>query len=527
MNGQVCSSYWPVHGYRKDFVTEGVHEVLRLLLSPTFDFIKNRFKPKSKLKPESSDQPDRYSEGERNDEADRDSGLGGYDQSELALEQSGKSEAQRLAELSGKGISIEDATNRLHGIEVQKTDELIQQLSPIRNSAQATLQSIVDLAADLQNEEIKVEDERFESAVENARSTVITSILKDANSSFPEIASYGDALKFKDRLESITNRFGQLTGSHSKLFNVFLKKYADKFRSEFADFTNLNKKTSKLIKNYDLELEDTKACSQKITDLSKSLSSLTYFSERIDIMSAEVGGLEKDITQLTMRRHEIEQSEEYKNYDLLESESRELEKSKAEFREYVSDLFSHLNRAFTKYSYGVSKSVAAKIDLLSNSPWEIFLNQRKIESDGHSDSSNQHVERSKEDREIIEAYRTLLIEIRGAVNKGTIILKGSDKVSTYLDKAIDIFPKIESRGWEIQQKAISIRQNQNRKAFNSIRSLDDLIERNKRDIEEKKILIAETQTTFKAKRKEIQDLTDACSNFLTEIIGQEKVITTN
>ena len=28
-------------------------------------------------------------------------------------------------------------------------------------------------------------------------------------------------------------------------------------------------------------------------------------------MSAEVGGLEKDITQLTMRRHEIEQSEEY------------------------------------------------------------------------------------------------------------------------------------------------------------------------------------------------------------------------
>ncbi|MGA6991765.1 MAG: hypothetical protein WBX81_15220, partial [Nitrososphaeraceae archaeon] len=275
MNGQVCSSYWPVHGYRKDFVTEGVHEVLRLLLSPTFDFIKNRFKPKSKLKPESSDQPDRYLEGERNDEPDRDSGLDGYDQSELALEQSGKSDAQRLAELSGKGISIDDATNRLHGIEVQKTDELIQQLSPIRNSAQATLQSIVDLAADLQNEEIKVEDERFESAVENARSTVITSILKDANSSFPEIASYGDALKFKDRLESITNRFGQLTGSHSKLFNVFLKKYADKFRSEFGDFTNLNKKTSKLIKNYDLELEDTKACSQKITDLSKSLSSLT------------------------------------------------------------------------------------------------------------------------------------------------------------------------------------------------------------------------------------------------------------
>ena len=275
-----------------------------------------------------------------------------------------------------------------------------------------------------------------------------------------------------------------------------------------------------------LSLEDTKACTQKITDLSNKLVIFELFKRKNRYHVSRGRGNGKGHCAVNKRRHEIEQSEEYKNYDLLESEARELEKSKAEFREYVSDLFSHLNRAFTKYSYGVSKSVAAKIDILSNSPWEIFLNQRKIESDGLSDSSNQHVERSKEDREIIEAYRTLLIEIRGAVNKGTISLKDSDKVSTYLDKAIDIFPKIESRGWEIQQKAISIRQNQNRKAFNSIRSLDDLIERNKRDIEEKKILIAETQTTFKAKRKEIQDLTDACSNFLTEIIGQEKIITT-
>ncbi|MGE5661051.1 MAG: hypothetical protein ACM3X1_02275, partial [Ignavibacteriales bacterium] len=159
-------------------------------------------------------------------------------------------------------------------------------------------------------------------------------------------------------------------------------------------------------------------------------------------------------------------------------------------------------------------------------PWEIFVDERKIESDALSNSSDQIVERSKEDREVIDAYRTLLLEIRGAVAKGTISLKDSDKVSTYLDKAIDVFPKIESRGWEIQQKAISIRQNQNRKAFNSIKSLDDLIQRNEREIEEKKNLIAETHATLETKRKEIQDLTDACSNLLTEIIGQEKVITT-
>jgi hypothetical protein len=513
--------------YRKDFVREGVHEVLRLLLCPSFDFIKNRFKPKPKLKPESSDNPEEYSKEKRIDDLYGDSTSEGFDQTEFSLEKGDKVDPHRLAELSGKIMSIEDAANRLRRIEEQKTAELSQQLSPIRDSAQATLQSIVNLATDLQNEEIKVEDERFESAVENARNTVINSILKDANSSFPEISSYSDGIKFKDQLESLTNRLGQLTGSHSKLFNVFLKKYADKFRSEFADFTSLNKKTSKLIKNYEVDLEDTNACSQKIGDLSNNLSSLTYSKERIATMSGEVRELEKDITQLITRRREIEQSDEYKYYARLESESKDLEKSKAEFREYVSDLFSHLNRAFTKYSYGVSKSVASKIDLLSNSPWEVFLNQGNMEADGPSNTSDQNAERSKEDREMIDAYRTLLVEIRGAVNKGSISLKDSDKVLTYLDKAIDMFPKIESRGWEIQQKAMKIRQNQNRKAFNSIKSLDDLIQRNEREIQEKKILIAETQATLEAKRKEITDLTDACSNLLTEIIGQEKIITTN
>ncbi|MGI0044174.1 MAG: hypothetical protein ACRD47_10725, partial [Nitrososphaeraceae archaeon] len=250
-------------------------------MCPTFDFIKNRFKSKSKFKPEPSDQPERYDQGETNTDLVTDLNSNEYDQNELARERNDTADPQRLSEWSGKAISIEDATNRLQGIERQKTEELVQQISPIRDSAQASLQSIVDLAADLQYEEIKVEDQRFESAVENARSTVITSILKDANSSFPEISSYGDAIKFKDRLESLTNRFGQLTGSHSKLFNVFLKKYADKFRSEFADFSNLNKKTSKLIKNYDIDLEDAKACTQRITDLSNSVVSMTDSKERI------------------------------------------------------------------------------------------------------------------------------------------------------------------------------------------------------------------------------------------------------
>ena len=110
--------------------------------------------------------------------------------------------------------------------------------------------------------------------------------------------------------------------------------------------------------------------------------------------------------------------------------------------------------------------------------------------------------------------------------KGTISLKDSDKVLTYLDKAIEIFPKIEARGREIQTKASSIRLNQNRNAIDSMKSLEGKILRNRSDIEEKKSLVEMTQNSLDEKRREIQLLTEECSNSLTELIGQERIITT-
>ena len=108
--------------------------------------------------------------------------------------------------------------------------------------------------------------------------------------------------------------------------------------------------------------------------------------------------------------------------------------------------------------------------------------------------------------------------------RGTISLKDSDKVLTYLDKAIDMFPKIESRGWEIQKKALGIKQSQDRVAFDSIKSIDEQILRTKNNIAEKKNLMAETQLAVQEKSNEIQNLTNECNNLLTEILGQEKTI---
>lgn len=471
-------------------------------MCPGFDFIRNRFKPKPKSEHETP----------------RDQNT-----NEISISHGKISTDQDQVRYPSKSISIEEALSHLSSIEDRETQRLVDYLTPIRASAQEGLRSIVDLADALQNEEIKVEDQRFESTVENARSTVITSILKDARTTFPEITSYNYAIKFKDQLDSLTNRFGQLTGSHSKLFNVFMKKYADKFRSEFEDFSNLNKKASKLINDYEHGLDDVKACKQKIDHLSSGSASLTEATEKIDFLTKEIQSLENEVEELTRRHREIKESDGYKDYAMLEAKAREIEKDKAEFRDYVSDLFSHLNRAFTKYSYGVSKSVSMRIETLSNSPWEIFLKSPDSVDDGET-HPNKGMKSNDSDN--IEAYKTLLAEVRGAVAKGTISLKDSDKVLTYLDKAIEIFPKIEARGREIQTKASSIRLNQNRNAIDSMKSLEGKILRNRSDIEEKKSFVEMTKNSLDEKRREIQLLTEECSNSLTELIGQERIITT-
>ena len=65
-------------------------------------------------------------------------------------------------------------------------------------------------------------------------------------------------MKFDARLESIVNRFSALSGSHSRVLNAFVKKYASKLQSESNTVSNLSRK-----------------CKSKITEYQKFKGSLT------------------------------------------------------------------------------------------------------------------------------------------------------------------------------------------------------------------------------------------------------------
>ena len=97
----------------------------------------------------------------------------------------------------------------------------------------------------MEKEKIKLEEmeKRFGSTAENSKRTVVSALRRVSSAELPAIQTAADAKKFKDRLEATMNRFGEVSGFHSKMINYFMQKRADMMRAEFATLNDLLKET--------------------------------------------------------------------------------------------------------------------------------------------------------------------------------------------------------------------------------------------------------------------------------------------
>jgi hypothetical protein len=167
-----------------------------------------------------------------------------------------------------KQISIPEAVVILHSKDELKVKELVSDLAPIKSSVEKVLKSTEKIADDLEKENIKVEEPRFESIVDNSKRTIIVALRKESSSVITAITTLDDAIKFEARLESIVNRFSALSSSHSRVLNVFVKKYASKLQSESNAISNLSRK-----------------CKGKLTDYQKFKQSIDNTEELLNSLS--------------------------------------------------------------------------------------------------------------------------------------------------------------------------------------------------------------------------------------------------
>ena len=75
-------------------------------------------------------------------------------------------------------LTISNALDLLRRMEDEKVGDLSRNLIPIRQTLENTLLSIGKLAEEMENEKVKVEDEKFKPSVESSRKILVSSLKK-------------------------------------------------------------------------------------------------------------------------------------------------------------------------------------------------------------------------------------------------------------------------------------------------------------------------------------------------------------
>jgi chromosome segregation ATPase len=395
-------------------------------------------------------------------------------------------------------ITVLDALAVLAKIESENVLVLSNSLSPIKEDVTSTLRSIQKIADELKKDKIKLDEHKFKSIVENSKATVVTSLEREASSDLPSPHSVYDARRFKERLESMMNRFGEVSGSHSKVLNVFMKKYAGKLKDKFERLSSLLQDTQSFITDFEQEARVIGECNNILNTISQKASSLKSNKIEVENTRSAIEKLEYSLGELNITLKNLEDSVEFRDsvHTLTEIDKVKIEEE--EFNKQLLDLFGHLSRAITKYSYGMTKETYRRLHVLSEMPWKIF-----------------------EDVEGLSPYIKLLSEIRKSVQLYDITLKDSDKVIQYCDHILKSLPEFQ----EIAKVRNSRLDSLNKKKANSLiansREIREKIDNYNESIQNNKRVLERLTKEINEKNRELEELTKKAEEHLMIISGRK------
>lgn len=411
-------------------------------------------------------------------------------------------------------ISISDALNLLEKWADEKVGDLSRDLIPIKQSLENTLLSIGKLAEEMENEKVKVEDEKFKPSVESSRRILASSLKKEVSSDFPTPTSIPEAKRFQESLQSLMERFGDVSGSHSKLLTTFMKKKTGKIKGEFDIISSLEKRTNKIMDRFERDRQPVENSIAVLNKTSQMTDSIHQQRNELQNLIREISRLEIEDKELVGKLVNLEGSSNFESTSktLLEIELAQEEEN--EFHRQLSDLFSPVTRALTKYSYGTSKVTSRRLQILMEAPWKIFEQTKEQKEDTKMWEFNANP--SSE----LEIYKALLVEVHKATNNGKITLKDSDKTVRHFELIIESLPGLKRKSELIYTKLRSLEQ----KKDHSIISLAEELRRKVRDtkaaIENRRVYLERLENEIKDKNHNLQNMARNSEECLLKVTGK-------
>jgi hypothetical protein len=354
--------------------------------------------------------------------------------------------AGRIASGSGfesnpsEQIPISRAQDLLRDLELEKVRRLSVQLEPVKTAVEASLSNLAAIAKEMENEEIKLEglEQRHRSVIENSRKTVVASLKREAATELTLPATANDAKKFRERMESLMRRFGEVSGSHSKLLNVFLKKHAARMKREFERLEEQLSITRSAVSELEQDRAPIIRCTSLLNSASQMIPSLAAMESSIADLRALASDLESQIESTRIALDALQSSDAYRRAQVSLANMSELEQKK---------LFSHISRLLTKYSYGVDKETNRLLTIMIEEPSQVF------ESDAGP-------------------FLILLSNVRSSLVTGNITVKDGEKMVGYLETLVNTLPSLHQRNREIAALLDGLAREDELQAASQARSLE-------------------------------------------------------
>jgi len=384
----------------------------------------------------------------------------------------------------------------LHIIENEKKileKDLKNDLEPIRTSVLDCLNRLRDSAKELEEQEIKVENPQFEPLINTSKNILISSIKKESFIESSEIKNYEDAVKFKNNLELLVNRFGQVGDSHNRILNEFMRKQLNKLKSEFDKISSLLKEVTKVLSVKESQINNCITCRDDLILLNEKLKEKKDKQNRLAEIAQELQTIDKNIEAANRKYEDFQKSEEFLNgLNFLEKINNKKDEIGILEKNMINRV-SNLSRPITKFSYEASKETQGRLANLLNDPLEIF-----------NDNSE---------------YLKLFNELKRNIIEKSIKIKDPEKTIHQIEEIVNSLPSLSSNLKDLKEELILLESStsfKNIKRLNDLKMTTEMYEKNRLEnitkTQETKETIEELESATNGLKKKIEDKVSEITN---------------
>ena len=360
-------------------------------------------------------------------------------------------------------ITIEDAIKELEKSEGRISKNLLTNLEKTFEDTNLAFQRINIIAEDLEAEVIDTEEEKLMPLVQNTKNTIVRALKRESSNILPIPKTFEDFIKYKDSVDASINRFGEVTSSHSRIVNTFMKKHANSLRGELKRISDSSEKLNDEYEQITDERKMIEQCRSNLLGMHFKIDEISRTNIAIKNLDQKIRQLQEGKDRREKEINSIKSSSDYSKCLKYLQEKEEIDKRRKKSINELYEISSHLTKAANKYSYGLSRGTVEKIDTIVNKPSEIVSKPNMSE------------------------YITLLKDIKESVRSNKIVLKDSKKVLQYFDMLMDELPKFKSEIKELDSRVDRL------KDKDKIAVLDELKRKEAERKEAERMIMSENQ----------------------------------